>query len=74
MFPAAPVLHIPRAAAVSFGRSKKLEAAVKNEQRQQAECDRLATDAAADLRPPGEERDKQDGLSAQPAPGSFSFF
>jgi hypothetical protein len=54
-----------------FGRGKKLEPAVKNEQRQQAGCGRLATDAAADLRLPGEERDKQGGLSVQPALGPF---
>jgi len=52
---------------------KKPEPAVKNEQRQQAGCGRLPTDAAADLRLPREERDKQDSLSVQPALGLFSF-
>src|SRR5258708_11576547 len=46
---------------------------IKNEQRQRAKYDRLGTDAAADLRLPREERDKQDGLGARPALGPFSF-
>ena len=49
---------------------------VKIEQRGLAKYDRLATDAAADLRLPRErererEREKQDGLSSQPALGPF---
>ena len=56
MLPAASALHIPGAGAVSFGRGERAPA-VKNELRWQAGCDCVATDAAADLRLPGEERD-----------------
>jgi hypothetical protein len=51
-------------------KAEKLGEVVKNEQRHRAECDRLVTVAAADLRLP-EERENKDGLGAQHPLGPF---